>query len=294
MERDERLQERIEGMQAEARERLGAPPSPEEILAYLEQRLAAPERLRVEEGVAAFPEAARLLRDLARFPDVRPDPGVAVPSEGQVDARWQEFRERRRAARRDGGTREGGPELPGGMPASGGEPVAGRPGTATTTHRSAFAQRRPATGADAERGRAGHWLRLAALVVVSAGLGLLAGLLLAPEGGRINLALASLTPEDEGATRGAETVLRVPESAEGVLLSLGYAGAARQAEYALTIRNAAGEEVWRRRGLTPAAGGSFLVALPADRLGPGRYRLELSAPGEAVPAAVYTLRIEVE
>ncbi len=295
MERDERLQERIEGMQAEARQRLGAPPTPEEILAYLEHRLAAAKRLRVEEGVAAFPEAARLLRDLARFPDVRPDPGVALPSQSRVDARWQAFRERRRGARLDPQSSSGGTEPLGGAAATGGLKP-GKPSGVQTAAPLPGATPDPVLAADSRshHTRALRWLRLAALITVTAGLGLLVGLLVAPEGGRINLALASLTPVGDSASRGEATVVRLPESAEGVLLSLGYAAAAPHPEYTLAIRDERGDAVWQRRGLRPATGGSFLVVLPAGILEPGRYELELSVPGETVPAAAYALRLEAE
>lgn len=250
MERDELLRERTEELQAEARRRLGAPPSPDDLLAYQEGRLAAADRLRVEEGVAAFPEAAGLLRDLARFPDVRPDPGVAVPPDAEVDARWRDFRERRHGA---------------------------RPEATTRPH------------------PAGRWLRLAAVIVASAGLGLLAGIFLVPERARINLALASLSPAGEEGSRGPGERLRIPASAGGVLLSLGYApGGAGAPPFELTIRSAEGGIVWSRGGLTPSPGGPFLVDLPADLFEDGRYRLELAVPGAGAPAAVYDLHVEVE
>jgi len=70
------------------------PPTPEELIAYREGLLSAEEKASVEERLAVFPEAARALRDLARFPDLEPPSGVEPLSEERVRKSWEQFRSR--------------------------------------------------------------------------------------------------------------------------------------------------------------------------------------------------------
>jgi hypothetical protein len=279
VERDEHeLLERVRPLQAEARERLAAPPSPEEILAYHEGRLDPAARLAVEEGIAAFPESGRLLRDLARFPEVEPDAGVAVPSDDEIDARWRQFQA---ARRRPAGSAAGGRAAV--APAE--DPPAPRLAPITP-----LPIRREPSRIDAPRRR--RWpVALALAATLLLGLGL--GYLLAPRetrpAGRVNLALAALAPQSEMTSRGAEaTDLEVPAAADGVLLSIGYGGSARPL-YTLSVHDPRGRRILHRGDLAPDDSGTFLVELPRELLTPGRYRLELTASGEAEPLAVYDL-----
>lgn len=250
MERDEQLRERIEELGAEARERLGAPPSPEQILAYHEGRLGPDERLAVEEGLAAFPDAARLLRDLVRFPDLEPAAGDAEPPDDEIDARWQEFRARR-------------------------QPTAGARRTASSTPRAVWS-----------------WLRLAAVAVLAAGLGYAVGSWSRAPESRVNLASAALMPVGSDTARGGEAEeVRLAEAAEGLVLSL-YYPQAPPAAYRLTVHRKDGDAVLERGGLAPPADDWFLVDLPPQGLTPGRYRIELTAPGAA--PVVYELRLSIE
>lgn len=275
MERDDQeLRERVLPLQAEARERLGAPPSPELLLAYHEGRLGTAERLEVEEGIAAFPEAGRLLLDLARFPAVEPAPGVEVPSDDEIAARWREFRAARRgtAAGRDLERRPLAPvtQLP------------RRPGSEQPEPASRSARRWPV------------FLAAAAAVIVALGLAYLLGTRAAGPEARANLAFAALAPEGEGEGRGsAEVELHVPPSADGVLLSLGY-GSPLEGPVSLTVHNPRGRTVLRRDGLELGTGGTFLIDLPRQLLTPGVHRLEISAPGQPEPLAVYTVELTFE
>lgn len=287
MERDDQeLRERIRAVQAEAGERLAAEPSPEQILAYHEGRLDPADRVAVEEGIAANPEAARLLRDLARFPEVKADPGVFVPSDEEVEAGWRAFQKARGGptASTSGDGRSGGRDER--LPA---------PELAGPSERLEPPRERRSGG---DHGSSRRWITtrrvavvvgLAAMLLVAVGLGYRLGVQAGPPESRINLALAALSPIGGGVDRGgAVTEVRVRESAEGVLLSLSYMGAAYPS-YALDVYDPAGKRVLHRADLESAEAGSFLLDLPREILGSGRYRFELSAPGEDGPLAVYVV-----
>jgi anti-sigma factor RsiW len=72
------------------RRRLGATPSPEELIAYADGTLPAAGRERVEDAIAADPETARAVAALRELPE--PEPGV--PGEGELAAGWEELRGR--------------------------------------------------------------------------------------------------------------------------------------------------------------------------------------------------------
>ncbi len=275
MDRDEQeLRGRVRPLQAEARERLGAPPSPERLLAYHEGRLGTAERLEVEEGIAAFPEAGRLLLDLARFPAVEPAPEVEVPSDDEIAARWREFRAARRgvAAGRDLEHRPLAPVTP--LPR---RPESERPKPA-----QGYPRRWPVV------------LAAAAAALLAIGLAYFLGTRGAGPEARTNLAFAALAPAGEGEGRGsAEVELQVPPSADGVLLSLGY-GSPLDSPVSLTVHDPRGRTVLRRDGLELGTGGTFLIDLPRQLLTPGVYRLEISAPGQPEPLAVYTVELTFE
>lgn len=260
METDERVRELIGAMQEELRADQGTPPTPEEILALLEGRLAETDRLRVEEGIAAFPEAARLARALRRFPDQEPSPEEREPDEAAVAARWQAFKRRLDEA---------------------GTPVGSSDAVRVT------------------RPRPSPWpvFRLAAALVCGLALGVLTTSVLRRPDARVNLVpVSAVSTGSEGRRAGEARTETVPAEAGGLLLAVPFAAAGDLPEYALAIYDSEGHRVWQRRGLVRSRQGPFYLVLPPGLLAAGRYRLELTDPAapSAPPLAEYEMRIEVE
>jgi hypothetical protein len=81
---------------ADARERLGGPPTDDELEAYQAGRLSPSERERVEELLAAYPEFARALA--VPFPEEDEEPGGSTElSQAEIDADWRSVEARIRS-----------------------------------------------------------------------------------------------------------------------------------------------------------------------------------------------------
>ncbi|HEX2162527.1 MAG TPA: hypothetical protein VHM02_01120, partial [Thermoanaerobaculia bacterium] len=94
------LRTAAEATMAARRDALGEAPSPEELIALRDGSLPPEGRGLVEEKVAAFPEAAATLLDLARFPDVPAAPGVREVGDDEIARDWQRLRARMTRERR--------------------------------------------------------------------------------------------------------------------------------------------------------------------------------------------------
>lgn len=253
---------------ARRRRELVTPPSPEELIAYHEGRLAPTERERVERALGAFPEAARALRDMAAFPAVAADQPADRLSPEQVAARWQAFRRRLAGAREAGEVESGGAIAVGGAAASSGPPVARR-----RTFRPGLRWLIPATIAAV--------VLLAAVAVWRSGRS-------APRPA-VNVAMATLSPLPAPGERGGagrEVSLPAAELRSGLLLRLDVVGVERYSEYRLAVAGAEGRVSWRASGLRRRPDDTLTVFLPPALLAPGRYRLELSGVGARREEAV--------
>jgi hypothetical protein len=268
MERDDRFWETLRA-EAAARRRAGEAPSPDEVLAFVEGRLEGAERERVADGIAAFPAAARLARDLARFPDVAADRQPGPLSAADAADLWRRIDPRLEEARSGAGPDARPAEEPG-------APV-----------RSA-----PAPPPAAPRRSRVPWWAAAAAVLLGAVLGVAGQRLADRDLPQPNPEIRTLTPRGEGTTRGgAAQRPPTPRDPVRLVLILEFAGAAEGELYRLVLRDRAGRELWATGDLRREADGSFALAIPRGFLGAGEYTLELHRPGDraAPPLAVYDL-----
>lgn len=85
----------IATLAADARERADAAPAPEpeELLDYLAGRLSPEAHQQLERQLAASPEAARMLLDLAELAEAVP-PAAGAPADFAVAAGWRDFQAR--------------------------------------------------------------------------------------------------------------------------------------------------------------------------------------------------------
>lgn len=259
---------------AAQRKELGGPPTPEELLAYRDNRLEPAERERLEARIAVYPDAARTLADLAAFPAVEPAPGVPDVSPEEVAARWQSFRQRIVES----------PAPPAAAPQE--------PRTAPVI------PLRPEPRAD--RGIPAWWLATAASVTLAVGLGGFVAGRASREpvpNAEINVAIAELRPVEEGGARAAVSAVDLPEGAEGVVLILGLDDTGELPGYEAEIVDAQGGRVWSRDGLLPTPLGTFQLSFRRGVLEPGEYRIDLFGREDGEGAerrllARYELRIE--
>lgn len=245
---------------AEKREQLGGPPTPEELLAYLDGELDGAARESIEARIAVYPEAARALADLSSFPDVEPAPGTAEPTDEEVAATWQALR------RKLGDVKPARPTPP--------RPVEIGP-----------------------RRRTSVWkLAAAALVMLAAGWtgGFLAGRnASAPQPqAAVNVTISELAPLTD-ATRSAPETVELPAGSEELVLVLGLADEGRFTEYRAEVVDAAGARLWSGQGLRPTALGTFHLAFRRGALAPGTYQILLyGQEGErGTLLATYGLRL---
>jgi hypothetical protein len=251
---------------AARRSELGEPPTPEELLAYRDGELTGEARARIEEKIAAFPDAARALVDLAAFPEVRPAPGTREPTDEEVRASWEEFRRRR----------------------------------LTPSVTEAWAAERRAEPTLPESVRRPSWLRLAAaaaLAVAAGGLGWAIGRFGPPPTDRaaINVAIVELAPVEVGGERAGRAggAITIGPGSEGLVLVLSALEVPGQPSYSAEILDEAGRRVWHRSGLVVMEFGTFRLTFDRGVLGPGRYTVRLlgrSGDREAL-LATYTLTL---
>lgn len=292
MDDDQRFREALREQAEQTRRRLVAPPTPDEVLAYVERRLAGAERERVADGIAAFPEATRLARDLARFPAVEADgePEGGRGIEAEAAAAWGVVR-----ARLEGDAEsETEAVVGGGEPAlaeRGAGPGDGEPGPGDGVSFRRHVGSHP-TGSHA--GRHVRWWAAAAAVLAVAAAGAGYRLWLA-ERPQPNPEVRTLQPRAAGGSRGAPAPpVQVPRESGRLILVLAYAGPTAPGAHALAVREERGEVRWSTDELRRRSDGTFTVSIPRRFLGPGDYVLELRPAGEpgTGPIAVYDLAIE--
>jgi anti-sigma factor RsiW len=234
----------LEAIVAEKREQLGEPPTPEELLAYLDGELDDAARQVIEAKIAVYPDAARALADLASFPDVEPAPGTVEPTDEEIAATWQALRQRL------GETR----------------PAAPPP-------RVLAAPSRP------RRLPAWKLAAAAALVLAAWTAGFLMGRSASapqPEAA-VNVVIAELSPL-ETAIRSSPAAVELPARSEELVLVLGLAADADEgpfADYRAEIVDASGGRLWSRQGLRPTPLGTFHLAFRRGALAPGTYQIHL-------------------
>jgi hypothetical protein len=254
----------LEAIVAEKREQLGEPPTPEELLAYLDGELDDAARQVIEAKIAVYPDAARALADLASFPDVEPAPGTVEPTDEEIAATWHVLRHRL------GDTQPVSPPLPISIPSA--TPVS-RP------------RRLPA------------W-RLAAAAAIVLAAGWAAGFLMGrsvsapqPEAA-VNVAIAELAPLED-ANRSSPESVEMPARSEELVLVLGLADEGNFPDYGAEIVDAAGAKLWSRQGLRPTSLGTFHLAFRRGALAPGTYQIHLyGQDGErGTLLATYGLRL---
>lgn len=256
----------MRSIMAQERETLGKPPTPEELLAWHDRELSDSQRRRVEAKIAAFPDAAQALVDLAAFPDVRPVPGVAEISDREVGKRWQSFRQLLEEPR---------PSTAGGNHAAWRLASLWRPLRRLRTW--------PAT------------LAAGVVFLVGVGVGLTIDLARAPEPAAArNVTISQLSPVAAGGERDAgRTVVELGQEAEGWVLVLALPVDAESPVYEAAILDTRDREAWSAGGLRPTALGTLQLAFPHQLLPPGDYRLVLFVGGDDLrkEVAAYAFRL---
>ncbi len=235
----------LEEILAERRQRLGERPSIDDFIALRAGELSDDRRQRLLEHASVDPEVGRELFDVLGFPELA---GDDRPDENGVDQRWQALRERLVAA--------------GDLPAV--APEEGKWG---------WFPRRGTTAA----------LPLAAMFILGVAATLTVGRLRDPgvdlgAEARVNLAIVELLPAGEGPSgvRGGAEVVTVDASTGGLVLALAVpAPAPDRGPYSLELARDGGTTS-TVGGLSPGAGGVFMLDLPSGELTAGFYRLRLS------------------
>ncbi len=252
----------LEEILAERRQQLGEPPSIDDFIALRAGELSGDRRRRLLEHASLDPEVGRELFDVLRFPEQSGDESPAA-DEDVLEGRWQALRERLVAAG----------DLPEDAPPPTVFPSAG-------PHVSGPAI--PAVGAAPAR-----W-PLAAMFILGVAATLTVGRLRDPgidstaetriAAPRINLAIVELLPvgDDPSAVRGGAEVVTVDASAGGLVLALAVPELAPDpGPFALELTRGDGTTS-TVGGLSPGAGGVFMLDLPSGELAHGLYRLWLS------------------
>jgi len=234
----------LEAIMARKREELGEPPTPEELLAYRDGRLAPAARDLLEARIAVHPDAARALADLAAFPDVEPEPGAPDLSAEEIDFGWEAFRRKLE-------------KLP-------------KPAPAPT--------RRPTPGSSTWR------LAAAAVLLLTVGLvtGYLAGRASRSTPGsevkpHLNVTIAELAPvgDEEESLRAPTASVELPPESEELLLILSLPETRPFASYTAEIHDREGRRLWSGEGLRLTPLGTFQLSFPRDAFAAGTYRIDV-------------------
>jgi len=264
---------------ARRRERLGEPPTPEELLDWRDGRLPEAKRREVAEKMVAFPDAAQALADLEAFPDVQPAPGVRRVGEEEVDQGWEAFRARLEA-----------------KAAHPGEEISSSPPSAAPL--AMPIPRRSREGADPSW-RSGVWRVAAAVLLLVAGV-VIGYSLRGPSEGRgtdsaLNVAIARLEPRGAGGERALGRAATVPleRGSEGLTLVLSFLDPGTWEDYSVELRPQDGAPVWQARGLRPTEVGTFQFSVARSLLSAGYFEIHLHGyrGEERAPLAVYDLRL---
>lgn len=257
----------LEEILAERRQRFGARPSEDDLIALRAGALPEDDRQRLLEQAAVDPEVARALFDMLRFPEPAGDED-APSDEAGVGQRWQALRDRLVT---EGDLRAAETALP--VPAS--MPTATQPGTPAPS----------AAGEPVVMPRRSTWLPLAAMFILGLGAAFLVarfrdpGTLGPTAEPRINLPIVELLPigDDGGAVRGSAEVVAVPADAEGLVLALAVPDLPRaehREPYTLELDRGDGTTS-TLQGLIPGIGGVFVLDLPRGAWTAGRNQLRL-------------------
>jgi len=257
------LQDSVLAIMAARRRADGDHASPDDLVSYHAGELAKDDETRVRRHLAICPDCAWAVLDMASFPDVP----ARNPATAEIDVsrHWQRFQERL-------------------------QPQKDAPVAAPTKN--------PWRWWDVGS------LRFAQAMAVLFALATVGLLLVRPTGERrspephVNVVLAELVPASETAIRDASgDVVRVPASAEGILLTLALADPRPFPSYEIDLRDAERPErlVWTS-GVERAPEGFFTVELPRGFVTSGRWRLEVKGRdgGEWVVLATYVVVLEVE
>lgn len=246
----------------EARRRLGTHPTPDELLAYQEGKLAAEDQERMQDHLALCRDCARVVLDLESFPDVEPVREEQRVTDWQVAAAW------RRLAAQEGIS----------------------PPARSSPRRSWSMLFSP-----------GFAYAMAASILMAAlGLGSwviqLRGQIDDLSRPRVNVFLSDLVPQSSELERGVGDRIRVPAWTERVLLLLNLADLRSFPEYLVEISGREGRELWSNRELRRSPDGNFTLEVHRRFLPAGEYRIALyGLEGEArTPMATYAMEIEYE
>jgi hypothetical protein len=258
----------FKAVMAVRREELGEPPTPEELLAYRDGELAPEARQSVEDRLAIDPDAARVLADLAAFPEVEPAPGIAELTDEEVERRWHALHKKLQ-------------ELPQ-RPAAARAPIASSPSVSSAV--------------EPRRLRRSGWspaLRLAAaavLVLAAGWIGFLSGRGSRPSPVNVAVAVVELTPLEEGRARSLPPS-EVSGAPEEVVLVLGLPAASEIPEYRVEILDAQGARLWSGGGLHPTPLGTVQLSIRRSALPTGTSRIRLLDAESGSLLAIYELRL---
>jgi anti-sigma factor RsiW len=270
------LKTSLRAIMAARLEELGGPPTPEELLAFRDGGLSPEERERMAARIAAAPDAACALADLAAFPDVEPAPGVPELSDDDLAAGWLAFRQR----------------LPDRAPSPPAEAV--REAAPAPVRPAVFQPSSPA------RQRWAPALRLAAGILFGIVVGWGAGRtgredreVRVASGPAINPLVIEISPDSAG-LRSAPEVIELPADSEALVLTLGSDGRDERdfPSYEAEGFDESGRQVWKREGLRPTAIGTFGLSFSREAIKPG-YRIDLYGRdrGERQLLATYSLKL---
>jgi anti-sigma-K factor RskA len=243
-----------DSLTAADREKLGEPPTAEDLLAYENGTLPECEMKRVRRLLVAYPELARAFA--TPFPDDDAKPGDAdYLSSDAVERQLARFQKQVRPA-------------------------------------ASHAPAQPRDRGRSERGRVLQFWRASA--AIAAALAVVFGTLLMRKEletrqPRVDSGAQVLT---SGATRGSGEGVVVNLRGDSCLLAV-VLDAADYAGYRLELVNAAGRNVWTREPVAPPIENMFYVTLPASMLPSGGYKLVVSGlRGNArEPVATYPFEV---
>ena len=101
-----------------------------------------------------------------------------------------------------------------------------------------------------------------------------------------------------GASRGEASVVTVPAKAAAVALSMDLPGDQPASLYRCALVDAAGRVLWSIQAPAPPSGSPLVLLLPAGKLAPASYRLEVSIPRSATAEgdriASYPFRLQYQ
>jgi hypothetical protein len=269
------------------RERFGAPPEDEELLAYAAGELPAEAAARVREYVALHPELVPVLAGPVPDPDPAMPGDPAYLSDEELEQDWQALEARLGKL---------APVLPHARAA------AARPEPPAVSTPAAASP-----GAVVQLRRAVQGWRLSTLA---------AGLLAAVLGGlyfdsarevrqlaeearqpRVGPEHRLLLPDGRRGAGGEQPAIPVPlpPDARDLLLMPTLINHPAYPSYRLEVvalpEDGPEKPIWSLPGLVRRRDDSFEILVPRDALDPGRYRLELYGEGRQEPLATYTVQV---